>query len=163
MRVMQINNQQSKMNIHTNRTAFKSIHYGYWKEDVLRILERSPEEIKELGEYFHKSTKDELLSVSKRSSIFGFRKKRESNWAFNVLNNAVNQVLDAKKAMQNTLDKLTQKGGLSANEMNTVLEIKKTLKSLEDKYDSRHKKFFQEIEPLGEEDIAYYDRHKWDY
>ena len=163
MRVISINNPQQKIEIKSNQPAFKAIHNGYWKEEALRILERSPEEIKELGEYFHKSTKDELVKVARRSNFLGIRKNNESTWALNVLNMAIEQVVKTKAAMEKTLEELTKKGTVTAEETEIVSGIKKSLKSLDDKFDSRHKEFFQEVEPLSENDIAYFDRHKWDY
>lgn len=160
MKVMSVQNYS---NSNYKNSSFKARLNGYWKEGALRILERTPAEIRELGEYFHKSTPEELVEVAKRSNFLGFRSKKESNWALNVLNNAVEQVLEARRAMQKTLNELLQNSFATAEEKEMVLDIKKTLRSLDEKFNSRHDKFFQKVELLSEEDISYFDRHKWDY
>ena len=164
MNIMAIGNYQTTdNNKRVNNLAFKALHNGYWKEESLRILERTPAEVRELGEYFHKSTPDELEKVARRSNFLGIKKKRESNWALNVLNNAIEQVVESKKTMQRTLDELINKDSVSTEEMDIALAIKTNLKSIDDKFESRHKKFFQEVEPLSESDIEYFKRHDNDY
>ena len=114
MNIMAIGNYQTTdNNKRVNNLAFKALHNGYWKEESLRILERTPAEVRELGEYFHKSTPDELEKVARRSNFLGIKKKRESNWALNVLNNAIEQVVESKKTMQRTLDELINKDSVS--------------------------------------------------
>ena len=151
--------------IFNNKKDYLSFN-GYWNETSLNILNRNRNELLELGEYFHKSSANELLKVSKITNFFGFTKKDSSNLAYSYLKQAVDEVLQFRKTLEIKLAELSKKDSenkITPNELLEMLKIRKRIDDLENKFDNRYNEFYKETELLSDDDIAYFKRYDNDY
>jgi len=84
----------------------------YAKQKFSRILERSSSEMEELGEYFHKSSNDDIKAGAEILNFFGFTKTDESNRAYRKLLSAVESVRRKKELLVERISVLSKKEAL---------------------------------------------------
>ena len=99
------NNKNNKNNIQQskNNTSFTA----GWKVNKLNILGRNSEQLRDLAEYFHKSSDVELKDVATITNFLGIKKTESSNKAYNILLEAVEQVRKDKNSLLSKIANLS--------------------------------------------------------
>ena len=146
MRIQPVNNyyvtnlnsssKNSKNTVRNNVIAFGAIN---WNKAKLDILNKNPYELREIAEYFHKSSESELREIT---GLYNLRKKREK--AYNMLINAI-QLVKLQKDNWLLHLSLLSKPNLTEAEQAAKLDYENKINDLNIKFESRVKKFENEI------------------
>lgn len=113
------NYQNNKTNKKITRQSENNTSFtAGWIESRLNILGRTPEQLRDLAEYFHKSSNLELEDVATITNFFGLKKTDASHRAYNTLLDAVKQVRKDKNSLLSRIAKLSV--GENKNKQNIV-------------------------------------------
>ena len=132
-------NKNSK---YTAQNSFISFGIN-WNKTKLDILNKNPYELREVAQYFHKSTDSELHEIT---DLYKLRIRKEK--AYSLLKNAIELVKLQKDnwLLHLSILKTNEKNqGLTEAEQAAKLDYESKIRDLDDKFESRIEKFEDKI------------------
>lgn len=110
-----------------------------WNMEKLEVIGKDAAEIREIAEYFHKSSENELRQIT-GSHFF----RRNDRKAYNLLKSAIDFVNNLKDIWKLKLELLTTNETtreLNESEKLSKQDLEQKIKDLDDKFNARKEKF----------------------